>query len=94
MADFTQGFNKSEINALRLELSEQAQALASKTDILEGIEEQVYVTWKGPDADKYLDDLFKYYEELIQAVNDCFNGIYNKIDEVEQAWVNFQNSGA
>lgn len=94
MAEFTQGFNRSEINALVAELEAQAQILASKTDILEGIEDQVFITWKGPDADKYLENLFKYYEELVEAVNECFKGIYETIDKVEQAWLDFQKSGA
>lgn len=97
MADgaFTQGFNKTEIAALLNELEAQETLLAQKSTILADIEAEVAKTWKGPDADKYLDELFAYYNEtLLPEVQKAFSGIHETISNIEEQWINFQNSGA
>lgn len=92
MADLTQGFNTTQANALKEEVKNQLEALASKTDILADIEREVANTWRGPDADKYLDSLFAAYnEQLVPAVQTNFAKIETTIDEMISKWESFQS---
>lgn len=91
MADLTQGFNTTQARALKEEVKNQLNALASKTDILADIEREVANTWRGPDADKYLNSLFAAYnDQLVPAVQSNFAKIEETIDNMIATWEAFQ----
>lgn len=91
MADLTQGFNTTQAAALKEEVQTHLSTLASKTDILLEIEREVKNTWRGPDADKYLDSLFAAYnDQLVPAVKENFAKIEATIDEMVAKWIAFQ----
>ena len=92
MADLTQGFNTAEATALKEEVNNQLSILAGKTTILADIEQEVANTWRGPDADKYLDSVFAFYnEKLVPEVKANFAKIEATIDEMVEKWKAFQS---
>jgi len=90
----TEGWNQTNVNTLKTNIQNTFSTLAQKTDILDGIYAAVTECWKGPDADKYLQDVYNKAKELVAKCKLAYDGIDAEIDATSAAWETFQNSNA
>ena len=90
MAEMTRGWSDGEVATLKDQINTQFETLAAKTDILDELEVAVENTWHGPDAEKYLDALFQYYNDLVEEVKKAQTGMIETIDNMVTQWTTFQ----
>ena len=86
----TQGWNSTNISTLKGNIDATFNTLAAKTDILDGIYAAVKDCWKGPDADRYLQEVYTRAKELVESCKTAYDGIGTAIDAVETEWKSFQ----
>ena len=82
------GFEKIKEN-IKLVLIDEAQ---EKLKDLEDINTALRDAWSGEDCERFITNLEAAVEEVCEALNNYNLQIEEKLDDVYQAWVNFQNS--
>ena len=91
----TQGWNDEQVTQLVSQIDGAFEELATHTNILTDLETTVQETWKGPDAQHYLDKLFEYFnDQLVPKVNEAHEGMVEVIYDMADKWEEFQQSGA
>ena len=88
----TEGSNQTNVGTLKTNIQTTFNTLAAKTDVLDGIYTAVTDCWKGPDADKYLQEIYTKATELIESCKTAYAGIDAEIDATAASWETFQNS--
>lgn len=89
----SEGWNQGNVNTLKSNIHDTFATLSAKTDMLDNIYATVAACWKGPDADKYLEDIHTKAVALIDEVAALYSAIDTEIDGVATAWDNFQKQG-
>lgn len=90
----TEGWNLANVATLKGNIQNTFNTLSSKVDILDKIYAAVTSCWKGPDADKYLNDIYTKAKELMSSVETAYNQIDVEIDATAAKWDQFQKSNA
>ncbi len=86
----TEGWNATNVDTLKTQVDNAFNDLAEYTTMLDNIYTTVGECWKGPDADKYLEEVYTKAKELIEECQTEFSNINKTIDAVAAKWEAFQ----